>query len=69
MRERFPILDPVGRIRDVPWKSVEPYREQAMKNHNQTLEELASRGGLTWEELFAVMAGLSWRQLEEAQRK
>ena len=31
----------------IPWSMIEPYAEQAMKNHGQTLERLAERGGLS----------------------
>lgn len=56
--KRFPILlqsnDDHG-PRSIPWRLIEPHREQVYKNHNQTLEELAQRGGLSWCELVAVL--------------
>lgn len=58
--KQFPVLGATGRIRSVPWRLVEPHTTQAYKNHGQTLEGLASRGGLSWEELFAVMADENW---------
>ncbi len=56
-----------GQIKSVPWALVEPHSQQALKNHGQSLERLAERGGLDWAELFAVMNGLSWKQLENGQ--
>lgn len=38
----FPIQD----APDVPWSMMEPARGQVMRNHGQTLERLAERGGL-----------------------
>jgi len=39
----------------VPWDLVEPYRDQALKNHNQTLERLNERGGLCVQELKSLL--------------
>lgn len=49
----FPILNSGGQ--SVPWEAVEAHREQAVKNHGQTLECLAERGGLSWKELYYVL--------------
>lgn len=57
---RFPVLNAPGRIKSVPWRLVASHEAQAKKNHSQSLEELARRGGLSWEELFAVMADENW---------
>jgi hypothetical protein len=48
----FPVL---GSKETVPWSLVEPHRAQAIKNHYQTLERLAQRGGLSWLELEAII--------------
>jgi hypothetical protein len=40
--------------RSVPWDFVEPFRAQALRNHSQTLERLAARGGLAPEEIHAA---------------
>ena len=41
--------------RTVPWSFVEPHREQAERNHDQTLERLNERGGLDPVELWAIV--------------
>lgn len=43
--------------RSVPWDLVEPGRDQAMRNHDQTLERLAERGGLAPCELRCALEG------------
>jgi len=65
--ERFPILNsPKGQPSSVPWEIVEPHRKRAEKNHYQTLERLAERGGLSWAELVAVMADRPIRDIFNA---
>ena len=49
----FPIMDG----RDIPWRAIEPHRAQAFKNHGQTLERLAERGGLSTEETMCTFEG------------
>lgn len=49
--------------RSLPFDLVEPHRAQAMKNHSQTLERLAERGGLSIAELFAVLHDRDWFDL------
>ncbi len=44
----------------LPWDIVEPHREAAMMNHDQTLERLAERGGLSPVEFYMVARGLRW---------
>lgn len=73
MERRFPILgdhdefnsvrgkepeygpDP---LRSVPWDFLEPHAPQAIANHDQTLDKLASRGGLSPLEIYAVVNSL-----------
>lgn len=51
-RKAFPDLPLV-----VPWNFIEPAREQAMANHDQTLERLNERGGLDATEMIAALDG------------
>lgn len=39
----------------IPWEAIAPYDGQARVNHQQSLEHLASRGGLSPMEAFLVM--------------
>jgi hypothetical protein len=61
------------RIRWVPWSVVEPVRERCMQVHDQSLEMLARRGGLSPSELFAHIntpepfSARRWRRTIEAQ--
>jgi hypothetical protein len=66
---RFPILlDHIQRKlnRDlptqVPWEMLEPFEDNAKRNHDQSLEVLASRGGLGPTEIIAIIEGrgFSW---------
>lgn len=66
MNERmFPVLDGghhaeyrrLGMPREVPWRLLAPHEEQAKRNHNQTLERLAERGGLGPVEMRAIVEG------------
>ncbi len=59
--KRFPVIVGQSRLpravrarwpRSVPWTFAETFREQAKTNHDQTLEELANRGGLGPDEMW-----------------
>lgn len=39
----------------IPWEVLEPHEPQAITNHGQTLQKLASRGGLDWGEAAAIL--------------
>ena len=68
---RFPVLNQQSRRpqerktmpRSVPWAFVETFREQAYRNHEQTLERLAERGGLAPGEMYAAAHGLGIRDI------
>jgi hypothetical protein len=49
---RFPIL---GVGESIPWSILAPHEAQAQRNHQQSLERLASRGGLAWAEALSVL--------------
>jgi hypothetical protein len=64
----FPILDScVRRCREQHFSSplcvsfdlVKRHEAQALRNHSQTVERLAERGGLSWFELLMVMTDSS----------
>lgn len=56
---RFP-QDPCPRA--IPWDFLAPHEQQALKNHDQSLEKLASRGGLSGQEAVAIVRGQHWRE-------
>lgn len=45
----------------IPWEVIAPYEGQALINHQQSLEKLASRGGLDPGETYLVMTGRCWK--------
>jgi hypothetical protein len=46
--------------RSIPWEEAEKFRGQALRNHSQTLERLAERGGLSPEEIYAAAYGANY---------
>ena len=73
--KRFPILfgglrardvyEGFGCPSDVPWGLVETNAKQCERNHGQTPERLAERGGLHPVELVAVIEGRPWFTMSE----
>lgn len=70
---RFPLLQDgvhmqaarvLGWPPSIPWSVVEPHGRQALKNHSQTLERLAERGGLAPSELMAVLEDRPWHSMK-----
>ncbi len=49
----------------LPWSIIEPHEAQALKNHGQTLERLAERGGLSACEAVAILEDRSWHRMSE----
>lgn len=57
----FPIMDAPS----IPWSVIAPCEEQAKKNHDQTLERLAERGGLDAGEAVVVLQSKRLRFIPE----
>jgi len=55
----FPVMDGPS----IPWSIIARYERQAQKNHGQTLERLAERGGLSVSEAIAVLSNMQWRDV------
>lgn len=54
--KHFPLMDSKGKPSGIiPWEIIALHEEQAIKNHYQTLDVLAKRGGLSFEEVLAVL--------------
>jgi len=51
----------------VPWALVQSHERQARRNHQQTLERIAERGGLSPCELVAVLEDRMWTRMEPAE--
>ena len=52
--KKFPIMKNKGK-EYIPYDVIKPHEDQALKNHGQTLDRLAERGGLSWSEAYAVL--------------
>lgn len=59
---RFPIMHDTE-IKSVPWEVMQPHELQTLRNHSQSLERLASRGGVTPEEAVAIIEGRPWKRM------
>jgi len=55
-------LQELGCPRTVPWAFIEQYRDGCLRNHDQTPERLAQRGGLSPAEIVAVIYPESRKQ-------
>ena len=47
-------------LSEVPWGFVSPHDAQAQRNHCQSLERLAQRGGLAASEAIDIVTGQRW---------
>lgn len=66
-RKTFPILGSGGQTR-VDWQLVLDHAAQAERNHRQTVQRLAERGGLSWDEMLAVLTDRAWRAVPDAEK-
>lgn len=51
---------------DIPWHIIAPHRSQAERNHGQTIEGLARRGGLDPTEAVAVLEDRKYERMDRA---
>jgi len=47
-------------LSEIPFDMLVPHEAQAMRNHGQTLERLAQRGGLGTSEAVDILEGRRW---------
>lgn len=66
-QSRVPAAERETWPRYLPWAIVEPWREQAARNHDQSLEGLNERGGLAPEELWCAAHGKSLRAIRDGE--
>ena len=53
------------RMLPIPWDVITPHEQQAQRNHDQTLKQLAKRGGLSPSEAVAILEDRPWRLMDE----
>ena len=59
-RSTMPIMG-ATLLKEIPWDFIAPHDAQAQSNHGgQTLERLASRGGLAASEALDILEGRHW---------
>lgn len=65
--KKFPIMSSIRGDEKlyIPWEFAELARDQAFRNHDQTLERLAERGGLDPIEFYGACHGMNWIQLHD----
>ena len=63
-QSRLPREEREGWPADLPWSMVERWREQVELNHDQTLERLHERGGLSPVELWLAAHGYGIRMAD-----
>ncbi|MFJ7315237.1 hypothetical protein ACIQVE_21240 [Pseudomonas sp. NPDC098747] len=61
--ENMPVMKGVN-IKSIPMHLLMPYERQAVRNHSQSLQRLAERGGMCPTEILGIIRGLSWIQLK-----
>lgn len=64
-RATMPIMGTIL-LSEIPFAMIERHEAQALRNHGQTLERLAQRGGLAASEAVAIMKGLRWGAVKTA---
>lgn len=70
VERRFPIMDSsVFQGETIPWNALAPHEHQALENHDQTLQVLARRGGLSWCEAAAILEDRPWHRMPDAEAK
>jgi hypothetical protein len=52
-------------LEPLPWEFIEPHRRQAYRNHEQSLEQLRSRGGLGPSEAVAILEDRPWTKMTQ----
>lgn len=60
MREFMPIMG-CKELKQIPMAALLPHEKQAIKNHGQSLERLAQRGGINVSEAVAIIEGVCWK--------
>lgn len=64
IRTKMPIMG-ATLLSEIPFAMIAPHEEQAQRNHGQTLNRLAERGGLSTGEAIAILEGRKWSSVKE----
>lgn len=62
---RMPIQH-AGKGACIEWEPIERDHFRAMRNHGQTLNRLAERGGMSWGEMDAILRDVDWNDIKNA---
>lgn len=62
IRRRFHIMN-APTLTSIPWSLIEPHQDRAWKNHQQSLDRLDERGGLSACEALCVIEDADLRRL------
>ncbi|WCM53535.1 hypothetical protein OH720_11155 [Pseudomonas sp. WJP1] len=52
--ENMPVMKGIN-IKSIPMRLLIPYEEQALRNHSQSLQRLAKRGGMDSTEILGMV--------------
>jgi len=58
-RRQYPIIGTMPQ-EYIPWDVLAPHEKRILRNHNQTMECLAKRGGLDWNEVLWILEDKAW---------
>lgn len=61
--ENMPVMKGIN-IKSIPMHLLKPYERQAVRNHSQSLQRLAERGGMSPCEILGIIRGINWGQLK-----
>lgn len=61
--ENMPVMRGV-KIKSIPMDLLKPFEPQAVRNHSQSLQRLAERGGMCPTEILGIIRGLRWIELK-----
>lgn len=59
----------VGLRSSIPWAMIADHEHQAKLNHQQTLQRLAERGGLSANEAVCVLSDLPWEPIHHTRAR
>lgn len=63
-RSTMPIMG-ATLLSEIPFAMIAPHEAQALRNHGQTLERLAQRGGLGVSEALDILEGRPWNSAKQ----